>query len=427
MEFYQEILERVEMTSSLSEKTRLLASGKDDPNLRYILDVGLNFFRKFGIKSFKIPKNSGPGVGFDAFKALIEKLECRLVTGSAAVIAVEELLLYADAMERKWFSRAILKDLKLGAGISVVAKAGIDIPKFDVMLAKDGKLGKKTEQIVSNGVWVSRKYDGYRCIAEVENYKVRLLSRNGAEYQNFPVIAEAIETLAHLIDRPSFVLDGEMMSNDFSSMQQSAFASQRGTTVGDVKYYIFDLIPKEEWESQNFQETCDLRYANLTSILTIANNKRNEVGEAPLPLVEVEHTWVTSMAELQKLERQYIEEGYEGAMAIPNIPYYLGRKTNAMMKFKTMQSMDCIVTGKYQGDGKYRMKLGGLTVTQENGKPCSVGSGFTDQERTDLWLTPADSINGRICEIKYQGLSDDGIMRFPIFIRWRDRGNGDKI
>jgi DNA ligase-1 len=86
-----------------------------------------------------------------------------------------------------------------------------------------------------------------------------------------------------------------------------------------------------------------------------------------------------------------------------------------------MLTMDCVVTGHYLGEGKYENTLGGLIVQQENGKECRVGSGFIDQERDDI-LNDITNVVGRTIEVKYQNLSDDGVMRFPIFLRFRDQG-----
>ena len=119
------------------------------------------------------------------------------------------------------------------------------------------------------------------------------------------------------------------------------------------------------------------------------------------------------------MERTYAEQGYEGAMVLPDIPYYKGKKSNRLLKFKTMLSMDCIVTGMYEGGGKYEGMMGGLNLKQEDSKLCDVGSGFSDEEREYIWQNK-EEIAGKIAEIKYQELTPDGIMRFPIFLRWRN-------
>lgn len=419
---YLEVLEQLESTSGTSAKESIIRQNADDTGLIYILDVALNFYRKFGIKKFSIPA-PGSGVGLPAFQSVIARLESRALTGNNAVNAVEELLSKASSLEQKWFSRAILKDLRIGMGISTVCKAGIaSIPEFQVMLAKDGKDNKNLNKLISKGVWVSRKYDGYRCLAEVRDFQVTLYTRNGKEYSNFPSIVSAVESLAHIHDMPNFILDGEIMSDNFQAVQKSAFASTRGTTVGDVCYHVFDIIRMDEWSTQKFTDKCSVRYDMLHKVIDTANNQRAKHSLPILPIKEVEHIWTTYLDEVLELERQYASEGYEGAMALNDIPYYLGRKTNALMKFKTMKSMDCTVLGLYEGEGKYVDMMGGLIVQQENGNKCGVGSGFTDQDRSSMWNIDENELLGRVCEVKYQDLSSDGIMRFPIFMRWRDMG-----
>jgi DNA ligase 1 len=81
----------------------------------------------------------------------------------------------------------------------------------------------------------------------------------------------------------------------------------------------------------------------------------------------------------------------------------------------------------YEGTGKYEGMMGGLTVIQDNNKICDVGSGFTDEDRKWMWENK-DQVIGRIAEVSFQEMTNDDIMRFPIFKRWRDSGsNSGKI
>ena len=408
------VLGSVELAKGLNEKIGILKDHADNVRLKDLLTAALNF-TKYGIKKFN------DGVGYieskydlhDEFMELLRRLQTREITGGAAVNVVEQFFGKCGALQGMWYSRVLLKDLRSGVGVSLANKAGFGIPEFETMLAKDGKECKHLEKIVRNGVWVSKKLDGYRCVAVLNKGDVTLYTRNGKEYENFPQIAEA---LAKAFPQASIVFDGEIMSNDFSSMQQSAFASTRGTTVGDVAYHVFDCIPLAEWQTEAFKLTADKRYANLTQLSE----------KFPTCVVKVEHYWCDRLDEIYDYQAKWEKEGYEGAMVLPNIAYFKGRKTNCLMKFKSMKSMDCTVTGVYQGEGKYAGSLGGLHLTQENGRSCDVGSGFTDAERAEIWANPS-LVNGRTIEIKYQELSPDEVMRFPVVMRWRDQGKGGKI
>jgi len=141
----------------------------------------------------------------------------------------------------------------------------------------------------------------------------------------------------------------------------------------------------------------------------------------------VDHHLVYNVADALQYEKDCIADGYEGAMLLPNIPYYLGKKSNRLLKLKTFQSWDCKVTSIYEGEGKYAGMMGGITVLQENGVECNLGTGWNDEDRRYIWDNQGEFIN-RIIEVRYQELTPDRRMQFPSVVRWRDLGpNTGKI
>jgi DNA ligase-1 len=418
-----EVLEQLESTSGSNAKKEIIKQHSGNPRLQELLDAALNFKRKFHVKKFNenmLPKNYQVSLDLHvAFMSLLDRLEKREITGNQAVTAVEEFMNYCGNDTTKWYARVLRKDLKVGVNVSTVNDCGISVPVFDVQLAKDGGKCKKVEEIVRKGSFASFKLDGYRCVADVRNGTVTLYSRNGTVYENFPQIEEAV--LAAFGDH-NIVLDGEIMSNDFNSMQQSAFASKRGTTVGDVCYHIFDCIPVLEWDNDKFVSRAAERYSLLDKLFA-ASTCEGILDNSKLTVVP--HFPIRSVDEIYEKEKQFIELGYEGLMLNPNIPYYRGKPSNKMLKFKTMHSMEATVTGCYEGrEGtKYVGTLGGLNVLQENEVTCDVGSGFDDEQRNWIWQNQ-EKVVGRVIEVKYQELTPDNRMRFPIFMRWRDLGAG---
>lgn len=402
-----EVLDKLESTPSSTEKLKILSANKGDTELAELLDAALNFKRKFFIKKFTV-SGRGSETSHGVFMALLKRLEKREITGDAARDAVSSFFSHCNALQSKWYTRILQKNLRAGFGLTEANKAGYNIPDFDVMLAKDGKDCKNLQTIVKEGVYVSPKLDGYRCIAFCSYGEVQLYSRNGSIYENFPSIIEALEPTCK---DSSFILDGEIMSTDFNSMQQSAFASKRGTTVGDVRYHVFGWVPSDEFSAGTFKMPTKQRLENMAMFFKSNPDLKN--------IIPVEQTLVNKVEDILALEQAYLAKGYEGAMALPNIPYYLGKKSNRLMKFKTMYSQDCRVVGVYEGEGKHAGRLGGLKLIQENGQPCDVGSGFTDEDRDLIWQDNSLAI-GRIAEIKYQELTPDGVMRFPVFLRWRN-------
>jgi DNA ligase-1 len=263
---------------------------------------------------------------------------------------------------------------------------------------------------LSKGVYVSPKLDGYRCLAVCAGGSVTLYSRKGTEYLNFPGVEEDLKRSFSC----DVVLDGEIMSDDFQAMQKSAFANTRGTVVGDVKFHVFDFIPYSEWISGNFK----MKKSDRLTLL----EKMNKVLKYKKSIELVEQNKANTLEEIQGSQLKFEQQGYEGAMVIPaDSPYYKGRKSNMLLKFKSMQSQDCLVTGFYEGTTGTRNqgRLGGLILQQENGQICECGTGFTDEDREYIYKNRSEFV-GKVAEIKYQELTKDGIMRFPVFVRWRN-------
>lgn len=405
-----DVLESVEQMSGKNEKIKILEQNKSD-QLSDLLHAALRFDKKFHIKKFNIASCGDDNVDrHDEFMQLLTTLELRKKTGHSAIDAVESFFATLGRTQAKWYARVLRKDLQCGVNVSTANKAKYKIPVFELMLAKDAKKCKKIKEIVKSGGYMSPKLDGYRCMAE-NNTEDGLRSRNGTSYENFPTIVQTLQTLGDL----DIVLDGEIMSDDFNSMQQTAFSSTSKKSVGDVTLYVFDVVPRNEWEARSFKSTTSER-------IVLKDKFKDTLAAAGITNIQVvDHIYVDSIEDAFAYEQQCIADGYEGAMFIPDIPYYVGRKSNKLMKFKTMMSMECEVVGIYEGINKYIGMMGGLNLRQENSRTCDCGSGFNDEQRQEFWNNP-DQVVGRLVEIKYQELTPDGVMRFPIFKRFRDSG-----
>lgn len=407
-----DVLDQIEACAGKNEKLNLLKSHAKNQKLADLLDAALNYNRRYFIKAWsEQPAGDGhQGKSCDAFFQLLDWLERRNARSDETEQRVSAFMAKCTKQQCKWYSRVIRQDLRAGFSVDTAVKAGFDIPTFSVQLAIDAKKVKKLDKFIKAGLWMSPKMDGYRCLAVIRDGDVVLYSRNGTVFENFPTIKDALS--GHF---PSgrHVLDGEIMSDSFNDMQKSAFASVRGTTVGDVKYHVFDKIPYDEWESQQFDATFDERLTDLMGY-------RFNLNPA---LVIVQHALVNTIEQAVELERHYVELGFEGAMGKPPGPYHLDRQVGGLMKFKSMLTQDCRIVDFYEGKGRLVGRLGGLVVTQENGQTCEVGSGFSDTDRDEIWKNK-NNYSGRIVEIQYQELTQDNIMRFPIFLRWRTDKDG---
>ena len=300
----------------------------------------------------------------------------------------------------KWIPRLVTKDLQIGISWESFTKVNGE-KKFAVMLAKDINKIKNQEKKFVFPVYVQPKLDGYRAFSNAEgNHELR--SRNGKEYKNFPQIVEALKEAC-----PEYLLlDGEIMSDDFQAMQKTAFR-QDGKEVGDVRYHVFDIVTREEWSAREGEYDFESRHDSLCALL-----EHNDLIKV------VETIECNSWDEIYAIHERFIKEGYEGTMVRANVPYQF-KRTDYLAKIKDMLSMDCKVIDMEEGRNSFTGMMGKINVLQENGVKCGVGSGFTQADREVMWKHE-DLVVGRLAEIKYQELTKDGVMRFPVFVRWRD-------
>ena len=71
-------------------------------------------------------------------------------------------------------------------------------------------------------------------------------------------------------------------------------------------------------------------------------------------------------------------------------------------------------------DGKVLVEqLGSLVCVLPDGRTFNVGSGFTLQQRKDLWENRGMLV-GKLAKVQYFGYSPDGIPLLPVFLDFRN-------
>ena len=139
---------------------------------------------------------------YNNFFDLLDDLKNRKITGHDAIAAVNSFIEHHPDYE-ELIHCVIDKDLKTRAGDKIINKAIPDhIPEFSVALAD-----KYDPNIVNwkDGWYVSRKIDGARCIAIVDdNGNATFYSRTGKSFETLDIVAGGIKALGI----SNIVLDG---------------------------------------------------------------------------------------------------------------------------------------------------------------------------------------------------------------------------
>lgn len=272
------------------------------------------------------------------------------------------------------------------------------------------------------------KWDGYRAIAEIEEKKIKFYSRNGLSFTElYPEIAEELKKI-----KENVVLDGEIVVlNDegkpsFQKLQH--FPDNRSLPI---LYYLFDCL------SYLDEDVTDLPLL-----------ERKGIVQKVIPESDI----IKYSDHVDKDGKKFYNEiikfgGLEGMMAKKaNSTYDRGRRTTNWLKIKNHNTQEAIIAG-FTAPRLSRKYFGSLVLGMYERKKLKyighTGTGFTEKLLKELhdalkpliikaspfdvkipvnapvtWVQPK-----LVCNVKYTELTEDGIMRHPVFMGLRvDKG-----
>ena len=256
--------------------------------------------------------------------------------------------------------------------------------------------------------WLSSpKLDGVRCF--YENPTSGLRSRSGlTRYSGLGEIEQICESI-RLANNLSF-LDGELYipGEKFDRISGIVRSTKTTATVVEgkqrVEFRIFAI---------GFTQYPNIPAADEYSQVQQIFPARGKVSYVPQRLIQNNPLVIQAEADSIKASGQ----SAEGIMLRnPNSVYFQGRSI-ALLKVKNFVKDRLPVTGFTKGSGKYSASLGNLLVSGNiNGQIVNarVGTGFTDAERSTIWVNQANYM-GRIVEVIHLGITATGALRHPVF------------
>ena len=252
-------------------------------------------------------------------------------------------------------------------------------------------------------VMVQPKIDGLRMLWDGEH----VASRTGKDSLHVPpaVLAELEANWR------GFPLDGELYCPDlsFEALSGALRRHEPSPELDLIKYWVFDT-PAAEHRSFN------VRYDMLhTEFNRQFDRWIGEVFDSPrasysLALIS---TWkATSFDEIDGMQADCLAQGYEGVMVRDPLSPYEHKRTAALLKYKVVETMRCRIVGFQEGTGKHKGRLGALLLEGPEGLKCKVGTGFSDEQREDIW-SHRDWHIGEFVVVEYQEKTKYGVPRFP--------------
>ena len=196
----------------------------------------------------------------------------------------------------------------------------------------------------------------------------------------------------------NMIVNGEGEARKFQGVFNSTSGMiNRHSVNKQLVYNIFDIMlenteychRRDELDGINslFNSSKDVRILPCIARFNDANELNENIGHILDKVVNI---------------------GGEGLMINTGDGKYLHKRTDNLLKYKQVQTMDMEVVGVQWGTGKYEGAIGALNckIVTNDGKvvTCDVGSGLSDLQRWQ-WAINPDAIIGKIVEVAYFSMS----------------------
>jgi ATP-dependent DNA ligase len=246
---------------------------------------------------------------------------------------------------------------------------------------------------------VGAKLDGLRCIATRINGEVSLWSRKRERIMGVPHIEKAVLRATEHVEG-DVILDGELFCKEVSFQEINGFVrTKKDPKPGHevVQYWVYDVasVPGD----------MKVRYDFLANLMYSTHVKR------------VESVLVETIEEAWEHHARLVAEGYEGAIVRQfGYNYEQDKRSNQLLKLKSFDDSEFIISDVREGRGKFAGTA--IYVCETNGKTFDCAAPGTIEERKAAWENRASAI-GQKLTVKYFGLTDDNLPRFPVSLRIR--------
>jgi ATP-dependent DNA ligase len=222
------------------------------------------------------------------------------------------------------------------------------------------QLARSRESLPDGEGWAYEvKYDGFRCVAFVDDGEVELQSRNGKTLTRyFPEVAASFPP-------GRFVFDGEIVASSFDTLGQRIHPEksrvERLSVETPARFIAFDLLARGD--QVLMEHSYDERRKALEKVKGIE-------------LAPVVRTVADAKGWLQTEEGVIAKQTAE--------PYRPGERVG-MVKVKRVRTADCVVVG--WRPGKAEGTLGALILGMYDGdrlREVGHSSGFSAKEKREL-------------------------------------------
>lgn len=422
----------IQSDSGSNAKKAVIQKYAEDETFKRLLYYALNPMLTYNLSEATLRDRTYPDFYirkvFPDIFAVCEKLSARRGLDKQTIDQVQSFLdmVPVSVAEMEFYIQLLSKTLRLGVTAKTVNKVipGL-IPEWEVQQAypiEKYPLKPGTE------FWLTQKLNGTRATY----YKGRLYARSGVPYEGLGHIERELE----LLGGSDVVFDGELtllhrngLSDNEAFRVATGIINSDAAEKPEICYTVFDIVYTPEFEDPDRPSDLQMPYSRRRKLIDFfIDNEPLHLDNGDFAPAYVSFLPVlyhgTDQSQIDVLLDQMVREDKEGLMVNLDVPYQRKRH-RGILKVKRFYTMDLPIIGIEQGSGRLAGKLGAF-VLDYKGNEVRVGSGFSDEQRTEFW--EARDLIGTLCEVKYKEISYDKktgqeSLQFPVFVGLRTDKN----
>lgn len=387
------IVDDLQAHSKKKDKEAILTREMNNEDFKKFIQYAFDPLLKYGLQDKKLKKFLGKETTKTQFNNIFEVYEFLLINNTGTDKVAEIVANYINSNPddlQEFLTLAICKKLRVGASSTfnkVYGKGFLNF--FELMLAK--KFEEESHKVVGKEFAITEKFDGQRCAVFVSSKGINAYTREGNLIKG---MNEIEEELSHL---PDGVYDGELLCDyhatlkDRAVLQETLKITRKNGIKTGVLFYVFDYVPLDEFADGKSKDNYLKRREVLSNSLT-----RNEKFIHLVPILYLGKDLEVIPDMLLAME----DKGKEGLMLNLTDEPYLCKRSENILKLKTMQTADLRIIDFEQGKpmGKYKDTLGNFVVDYK-GYRLGV-SGISDKVRDEVWNNQSDYL-GVIIEVSH--------------------------
>lgn len=415
------LFESIEKTRGTKAKKELLELGLNSEykeDLEKVLNHLFNPMISTGISKTSWNKAEvGLNIKFNSISELIEYIQNNNTGKSIVVSSIKSFSKKFEPFEQKFFYYLATKDINIGISTTTVSKY-IHIPKFEIMLGE--RLNEDVD--FDRNYILTKKLDGVNLTCFKRGESITFFTRQGKQVDGLTDLIEQYKEL------PDGVYFGEALysNEDEAKDRKELYRLSTGELNSKrenkkISHWIFDYQTLEEWDSEKFITP----YSNTINTLENIFSKNKLKNIKMVPFI-YQGTGKEIAFELLKKAKK---DGWEGLVLRYSSSVYQKKRSSDFIKLKPFVEVDLRITGFKEF--KHPNQLGSfICEDDEHTIKCSVGSGFSKEQRYDFWKRKNEFL-GKIVEVQTMEITENKSgqksLRFPVFIRFRDDKNTTNV